>query len=92
MSAAAPYRVEACRLLLRDEILLSGNEFELRRFAGVLNAAIPADDRIAPTLRALFSMTPEFSFGPGARLLSDGTPTRALGIGRASPVRGRAAS
>lgn len=74
MSAGAPYRVEACRLFRRDELLLSGNEFELRRFAAVLNAANPADARIAPTLRRLFAMTPEFSFGPGERLLSDGTP------------------
>lgn len=74
MTAGAPYRVDAHRLLRRDELLLSGNDFELRRFAAVLNAANPADDRIAPTLRALFAMTPAFSFGPGERLLGDGTP------------------
>lgn len=77
MSAA--YRVEGARLFQRDELLLSGNEFELRRFAAVLNAANPADARVAPTLRALFAMTPEFSFGPGERLLGDGTPTRHVG-------------
>lgn len=74
MTAAPPYRVDQHRLLRRNEVLLSGNEFELRRFAAVLNAANPVDGRIAPTLRALFAMTPEFSFGPGERLLADGTP------------------
>jgi hypothetical protein len=83
------YRVENHRLLRGTEVLLSGNEFELRRFAAVLNAADPEGTRIAPTLRALFAMVPEFSFGPGDRLLSDGTPMALVGrsVGRARSER-----
>jgi hypothetical protein len=86
---SAPYRVESCRLFRRDELLLSGNDFELRRFAAVLNAANPADARVAPTLRQLFKLVPEFSFGPGPRLLNDGTPMVHVGrsVGRARSER-----
>lgn len=82
--SAERYRVDARRLLRGDEVLLSGNEFELRRFAGVLNAANPSDARVASTLRMLFAMVPEFSFGPGKRLLSDGTPMVHVGRRAAS--------
>lgn len=82
MSADAPYRAERGRLLFGGEELLVGDPMLVALFAGVLNAADPADARIAPTLRQLFTLVPDYSFGPGARLLSDGTPM--VHVGRRS--------
>jgi hypothetical protein len=73
---STPFRISQNRLLLSDEELLAGPLFQLEQFARVLNAARPADENLAPTLRALIGMTRDCSFAPGPRLLADGTPMR----------------
>lgn len=70
------YRVEDNRLWFRTEELLGGPLLQLEWFRDVLNASRPKPDDIAPTLRALISMTRDCSFAPGERLLGDGTPLR----------------
>lgn len=76
--AAGPYRIADNRLYFRDEELLSGPLFQIEQFCRVLNAARPKPDDLAPTLRALVSMTRDCSFAPGERLLGDGTPMRLI--------------
>lgn len=66
------------RLMMGGEQLLAGNEEVVGHFAAVLNAAMPDDERVAPTLRALFRLVPTYSFAPGSRLLNDGTEMRRL--------------
>jgi hypothetical protein len=73
MSDAA-YSETDGRLMWGDEELLVGEAVVVTRFAAVLNAADPVEERIAPTLRALFGVVPDSWFAPGGRLLSDGSP------------------
>lgn len=68
------YLVLGGRLMLGAEELLSGPVPEVQHMAHVLNAANPADDRIALTVRALIHGTRDCSFACGSRLMSDGTP------------------
>lgn len=73
------YYVQGDSLFCGDEILLTGDTRQLGLFAKVLNEASPREDRIAPTIRALFATCPHLSFAPGHRLLNDGTAMRRLG-------------
>jgi hypothetical protein len=73
------YYVQSDSLFYGDEMLLTGDTRQLGLFAHVLNEAAPREDRIAPTLRALFATCPGHSFAPGPRLLNDGTAMRRLG-------------
>jgi hypothetical protein len=72
------YYVQADTLFYGDEELLTGDRRQLALFAKVLNEASPREDKIAPTIRALFATCPDYSFAPGKRLLSDGTAMRRL--------------
>jgi hypothetical protein len=79
MSEEAPqYLALGSRLMFGAEELLSGDDAVVARFAAVLNAARPDEERIPATLRGLFHLVPEYSFSPGLRLLSDGTGLRLL--------------
>lgn len=73
-----PYRITHNCLTLRGEELIHGPLRQLEWFRDVLNAAKPRDPDLAPTLRALIKMTRDCSFGPGERLLADGTPMRII--------------
>jgi hypothetical protein len=73
------YYVQSDSLFYGDEMLLTGDTRQLGLFARVLNEAAPREDRIAPTIRALFCTCPSYSFAPGKRLLTDGTAMRRLG-------------
>lgn len=75
---SARFAVEKDRLLAGDEILLTGPVDHLTHFCAVLDAADPADDRIAPVLRRLIAATRGCSFAPGERLLQDDTPMNHL--------------
>lgn len=79
----ARFAVEQDRLLAGDEVLLCGPVDHVIHFCDVLNSADPAEERVAPALRALLRGTRGVSFAPGQRLLSDGTPLNVLKRGRA---------
>jgi hypothetical protein len=74
--------IDPGRLMLGEEELLAGPLPELDSMCRILNACDPPDENVVLLLRALIAGTRDCSFGPGTRLLSDGTPLKMLGKGK----------